>query len=508
METAVFLALLILYVTIICAAGLLGERRNAGNNVVSSFFLSGRRLTPLANSLSACVSDFSGFVLLVLPAIAFSSVSGIKNAIFLSVAVAVGGFLSWIFLSRRLRVYAEVAGALTIPEYLEVRFKSASGVVRVVSAGVGIVFSLLMAVFLVSFSSSLCTALFGFSRPLSVAVCLLCVVIYLLFGGFTSVVVSGVVQSVLVVMVLVAAVVLTYLVSGQTQVSIVHSNLLQGLHLFPKTLTDDFYQLSVPSALTCLSAGLCCFGVPQVLTHYMAARQRKKMRRSSYACLIWMIICCGCAVLLGAFSYPLVGSSGRSAALFQGIFIIENEYIRGLLFFVLLVCLLSAAGAYLMSAATFSAYDIYPKIRTKTSEIGMVTVCRIVLVLFAVAVGIMCWDSKTATPVVAVVAMEGFAAAFGPVMLFSLYSGRITHKGAVGSILAGGIGVLAWKALFYWGLGVRTLSFYELVPAFVLSSVVLWGISLVDKKKERKDVALEFDRVCTILKCKGQYRVK
>ena len=70
METAVFLALLILYVTIICAAGLLGERRNAGNNVVSSFFLSGRRLTPLANSLSACVSDFSGFVLLVLPAIA------------------------------------------------------------------------------------------------------------------------------------------------------------------------------------------------------------------------------------------------------------------------------------------------------------------------------------------------------------------------------------------------------------------------------------------------------
>ena len=153
-------------------------------------------MNAISTALSSWLSDFSLFAVIIIPMLAISSIRGTKQGILLGIAVLIGGGLSWLLIARRLRVYAEVTGAVTIPEYMDKRFKSSSGVARTVSAVIGFVFSVFIAGYALSVAVTFCDALFGVGRTACVMLCMAAIAICLIAGGISSVIVSNVIQTI------------------------------------------------------------------------------------------------------------------------------------------------------------------------------------------------------------------------------------------------------------------------------------------------------------------------
>jgi sodium/proline symporter len=92
-------------------------------------------------------------------------------------------------------------------------------------------------------------------------------------------------------------------------------------------------------------------------------------------------------------------------------------------------------------------------------------------------------------------AWAGFGAAFGPVVLLSLFWKRSNKWGALAGMIAGGVMVFAWK------YGVRPLGglldIYELLPAFLVAILVNVAVSLATGKPDQK-VEQEFEEVASM----------
>ena len=87
-------------------------------------------------------------------------------------------------------------------------------------------------------------------------------------------------------------------------------------------------------------------------------------------------------------------------------------------------------------------------------------------------------------------AWAGLGASFGPTVLMSLYWKRMTRRGAVAGVCTGAVGTIVFKYLKTHVGGI--FSIYELLPAFILSVVVIIIVSLLDKAPER-EIQQEFD---------------
>lgn len=501
MDIIIYLALIVFMIVFVSVLGFWGQKKLGDSR---SYILANRKMNAISTALSSWLSDFSLFAVIIIPMLAISSIRGTKQGILLGIAVLIGGGLSWLLIARRLRVYAEVTGAVTIPEYMDKRFKSSSGVARTVSAVIGFVFSVFIAGYALSVAVTFCDALFGVGRTACVMLCMAAIAICLIAGGISSVIVSNVIQTILVLIALIGTVVFAYLGNGTSQLSVISENIKNIPDVFPR-LSGDFYHISFLDIGSFFSVCLCWAGLPPLLTHFMAGKDKRQYRRASNISLICSVCSIVCAVLLGVLSYPIGGND--SPAVLQSLNLINNSYIKGGLLFVFFISLLSISSTYLMTATTYIAYDLYPRIwKTKEREISLAA--KIVAVLLTIAIGLIAWEPRMGSPVFLVVAIEGFAAAFGPVVFFSLYYAHITHRGAVCCMLTGAGSVFIFKLFTYFVLNIDGFYFYELFPAFILSTSVLLFVSRIDKKRERKAVLQEFERVCTIMRCKNQYRVK
>lgn len=500
MDSVIYLALIVFWTVIVSLIGF-GKQKKSDSAI--AYFSSGRSLRCIS-ALSCWLADVSLFAIIIVPALSFASVRGIKQGIIVCVAVIFGGLISWFLIARRLRVYAEVTASVTLPEYIDKRFKSPSGVSRTVAAIIGAVLCCIIAGFAFSVAVTFCDVLFHVGRVAGIMLCAAVVIIVLMFGGLNSVTSANMLQTVFLLVALVFAVIFTYLGNEPAQLSVIYDNLGDLSDMFPR-IFGDYYHLSVFDILSALGVGACWFGLPHILTYYMSGRDKRLYRRTSNICLICSVCALFCSVLLGIFAYPVGG--GDAPVLLQGLNLIGNPYLRSSLIVIFFFCVLSIGASYIMTAATYIAYDLYPRIRkTKAPDISIVV--KIVTVSLMLVIALIAWDPKMSAPSFLVVALECFAAAFGPVILFSLYSPRITHKGSVCCMISGVCFTIGIRLLTVFVFHADGYFFYEMLPSFLFASLCLWGVSAVDNRKERREVALEFDRVSTIMKCRNQFHIK
>ena len=109
------LSALILYMLVIIGIGVFYRQR--ANKSSEDFFIGGRTLGPWISALSAEASDMSGWLLMGLPGVAYWS--GLSDAAWTAIGLAIGTYLNWLIVAKRLRVYSIVAGdAITVPDYI------------------------------------------------------------------------------------------------------------------------------------------------------------------------------------------------------------------------------------------------------------------------------------------------------------------------------------------------------------------------------------------------------
>ena len=284
---------LIIYMVAMLAIGYYAYKRTAN---LSDYMLGGRGLGPAVTALSAGASDMSGWMLMGLPGAMYAT--GLSN-IWLSIGLTIGAYLNYILLAPRFRVYTEIAeDSITIPDYLENRFKDNSNLLRLVSGIIILVFFTLYVSSGMVSGGTLFKSAFGLNYSVGLFITIAVVVCYTLFGGFLAVSMTDFVQGCImfIALILVPIVALTHV--GGT-----HS-MLEDIRSIDPSLLNVFTGTSVIGILSLLAWGLGYFGQPHIIVRFMAIKSTRELRSARRIGMGWMIFS-----IIGAMAVGLIGIS-------------------------------------------------------------------------------------------------------------------------------------------------------------------------------------------------------
>lgn len=445
---------------------------NGYNKKLSDYVLGGRRLNGPITALGAGASDMGGWLLLALPGAAFLYGA---NQIWMPIGLFIGAYLNWRFISARLRSYTEVANnALTLPAYLDNRFHDRSTLLRALTAVVVLIFFTFYSAAGFVSGAELFQVAFHLNYQTALWVGALIVMTYTAIGGFLAISWIDFFQGSLMFFALIITPIVTYFNLNHTQA------LTTTFHLINPEYLNPLGNVTLVSVISLLGWGLGYFGQPHILVRFMAVRSVKALPVARRICMVWMGLS-----LLGAMGAGMIGH----AFFVQGIKNPEQIFlhlahdlfptlITGLLFSAVLSALMSTASAQLLAAASAVTADLYHRfIHRNASQRELVIMSRAcVLVIAFIAVLIALHPNGTILQLVSY-AWGGLGAAFGPVIILSLFWRRMTRHGAIAGVIVGSTTVIVWKLLVA-PLG-GWFAIYEIIPGFALAWIAIVVVSWI-----------------------------
>lgn len=458
---------------------------------LSDYILGGRKLNSWVTALSSQASDMSGWLLLGLPGYAY--VAGMES-IWIAVGLAIGTYLNWKFVARRLRKYTQVAGdSITIPVYLENRFRDKSKSLRIISA-------LLILIFFLFYTSSglvaggkLFSTVFDMPYLTALTIGTFVIITYTFLGGFMAVCWTDFFQGMLMIF----AIVLVP-ITGMQKVG-GYSSTVDIIRSIDPQLLDPFTSsggemISLIAIVSLLAWGLGYFGQPHILVRFMAIQRSEQIRQARVIAMTWVIISLAFSVFVGITGlamFPGVLDNAASETIFM---VMVNDlfhpFLAGLLLAAILAAIMSTADSQLLVSASAFTEDIYRLLFKKdASEKELVWMGRFAVIGISLIAYYLALDPESSVLDLVAYAWAGFGAAFGPTILFSLFWKKMTRNAALGGLISGGLMVIIWKQL---SGGIFDL--YEIVPGFVLSCIVILVVTLLENDPS-EEIMEEFDRV-------------
>ena len=503
---------MVIYMAAVIAIGFAFAKRANKNS--GEFFLGGRSLGPWVTAMSAEASDMSGWLLMGLPGVAYWC--GISDAAWTAIGLAVGTYINWLLVSKRLRRYSEKAGeAITLPEYFSNRFHEKKKVIMTIAAVFILIFFTVYAASCFVTCGKLFSTLFDLPYIPMMIIGAIFVLIYTLVGGFLAESVSDFMQAIVMIVALVIVVVVGTTAAGGLGAVIENAKGIDGFFDFfgianPVTV-DKVQQVAngAPqfgeagnygflSIISTTAWGLGYFGMPQVLLRFMAIRDEKELTRSRRIATVWVVISLTVAVFIGLVGRSLYPTELLTKADSESVFILLSTkllppILAGFVMAGILAATISSSDSYLLIAASAFAKNVYHGICKKdATDKQVMTITRITLLAIAAIAILISLDEDSVIFTIVSFAWAGFGATFGPIMLLSLFWKRTTRAGAIAGMLGGG------SMVFIWNLLVRPLGgifdIYELLPAFIFSCILIVVVSLLTAPPS-KEIQDEFDEV-------------
>ncbi len=477
-----------IYMVIMIGIGFYYARRNA---TVSDYVLGGRSLNPWVTALSAQASDMSGWLLTGLPGLAYLSLAGFKEASWTAIGLAIGTFLNWVFVARRLRSFTEVSqNSLTLPDYLQNRFRDKSSILKTATAVASIVFFLIYTSSMFVAGAKLFSTIFPLTYTQGLLIGSLIIISYTFLGGFLAVCTTDAIQGMLMFFALMfvpLAIVSAVGGFGSTAASIDPAN----WQLFPSGDGSVTWLLIASS----LAWGLGYFGQPHILVRFMAVEKPKDIKPATIVAMIWVIITLFAAVMIGPLGHLYLAeplADGQHETIFMVLInSMFSPIMTGVFLSAILAAIMSTAASQLLVASSALSNDIYKGIfRKKASESEVMFISRAAVLLISFTALFMGMDPNSSIFGIVSYAWAGLGASFGPAVLMSLYWKRMTRNGAIAGVVVGAVSTI----LFNWlktNVG-GIFSVYELLPAFILAIAAIVIFSLLDKEPT-KDMQNEFD---------------
>ncbi len=456
-----------IYLFLMALVGWFGYRRTRN---LEDYILGGRSLGRVVTALSVGASDMSGWLLMGLPGAIY--LSGLSEA-WIAVGLLIGAYLNWRFVAARLRVYTEVANnALTLPDYFTARFEDRSGLLRIFSAAIILIFFTLYSASGIVAAARLFETMFGMPYAVALWVGAICTVGYVFVGGFLAVSWADAIQASLMITALVVTPVVGYLA--------LNGGLAPQPDVFATVDTSLLTDGSVIGVVSLLAWGLGYCGQPHILARFMAARTVDGFPAARRIAMTWMFLCLAGSVAVGVIGVPYFLSHDGGAAVVNRnselVFIelaraLFNPWLTGVLLAAILAAVMSTLSCQLLVCSSALTEDIYRAfLRKAASQKELVWVGRgMVLAISVIAIGLANDPNSRILDMVGY-AWAGFGAAFGPVIVLSLFWSGVTRAGALSGMVVGTLTVLIWKQGGWWGV-------YEIVPGVVLSAVTVAAIS-------------------------------
>ncbi len=464
------------------------------------------RLSVSVSALSLQISDIGIWVVAIIPCIAFSSVAGVKAAFYISVGLIFGYYLSCSLMSERMKIYSQVGNVETIPSFLSRRYGDYRGVIRIISAVIGVLLTLSFTSFAFSFSASLLARAFSFSHTTAVTVCIISVLVLIILGGFMSSPRSDAAQCLLIGG---ATIILCICLTGTLdleQTAIFNYVYPKALSLLPSLLGDS-ENISLFTLVICLGWFVCCLGSPQLLTNFLRMKTPRIAPRAKAISTFWSAITLFGATYIGFMWLILFPAESPAGAMIESLLASDSLFVRCLLLVAVFGVLSAVTKANILMASGFFAEDIYPLFRSDVDRREIRYVKFFSVLIFSLLAGAL--DSEISSRAFNILAfsVSGLCSAFGPVVLFSLRSKKVTLTGGICSILAGTASSFFITIFFSSKIG-EGFNIYSVFPSFLISTAILFLVSLIDPRKPSKEVLKEYDRVQAIVHCKGNYLMK
>lgn len=501
METGTIISLG-LYFIVMLAIGLYGYKTSTED--VSGYMLGGRKLGPAVTALSAGASDMSGWMLMGVPGAMY--LSGVSSG-WIAVGLLIGAFFNYIIVAPRLRVYTEVANdSITLPDYFENRFADKTRILRIVSSVVIVLFFTLYTSSGVVGGGKLFESSFGLSYELGLYVTAGVVVAYTLFGGFLAVSITDFVQGCImfVSLVLVPLVALDHLGGLGSVMSRVSS--------INPDFSNPFVDASTGTALTALgiisllSWGFGYFGQPHIIVRFMAIRSVKDIKTARRIGMSWMLITLLGAVMTGLVGIAYVANTKMTLSDPETIFIVFSQFlfhplISGFLLAAILAAIMSTISSQLLVTSSSLTEDFYKTfVNRSASQRELVLIGRLSVLAVAMVAIILAYDRDSSILTLVSNAWAGFGAAFGPLVVFSLYWKRMTFAGALSGIISGAATVLIWiYAPVLENDQPLSSLVYEILPGVIISSLCIVVVSKLTKTPA-PEITSVFEKMQTELK--------
>jgi sodium/proline symporter len=464
-----FYVSLAIYVIVIYFIGYLAAKKTKN---VDDYVLGGRGLSAPITALAAGASDMSGWILFALPGAVYAN--GLP-ALFLPLGLLIGAFFNWTFIAKRLRIYTEIANnALTLPAFLKYRFSSHGSLLSIVMACAVLVFFTIYVASGFVAGALLLINFFHFSYHLALLISVVGIIGYLIFGGFLALSWIDFFQGSLMLLALIIVPSIFWL---QTHHQFTFKPELLNVGLSFHHAGGWIFALSM------LCWGLGYPGQPHILVRFMAIRNPKDTGLARNISISWMFVSLVGSVLVG-----LLGSLyfNHLAKPEQIILVISqqflNPWLAGLLIAAILSAIMSTTSAQLLVTSSSLSGDIYQRLRPHAKETEMVLVNRVSVILVAALAGFIAYDPGHSLLDIVGYAWSGLGAAFGPVIILSLYWSRTNAMGAIAGVIVGSVTVILWHTLGETVGGIFRL--YEIIPGFVLALIANISVSLLTKPQD------------------------
>ena len=449
---------------------------NGSNKDQKDYFLGGRSMGPWVTAMSAQASDMSAWLLMGLPGSILAFGFG---QIWIGIGLALGTAANWIFCAKRLREFSKAANdSITIPQYLTNRFASTSPILQVVCA---LIFLIAFTIYVSSAfvaGTSVFTMLFpGISERLAMTIFALVIIGYTFLGGFKAVCWTDFFQGLLMLAALLA---IPIIVSATQNLD---TGLLSQVYEYTDAVSGDvvscdfgagLFSASFQDVISGLGWGLGYFGMPHILVRFMSIEKPSMVKKSAVIAIVWVVLSIGAACLMAYQARMIVGEELLTVGAQKTVFIVMARrffppIISGFLLAAIMAASVSTADSQLLVASSSFTADLYqPIVRKDASAKEVLMVGRIAVIVIAIVAYVIA-SSKGAGAQAIMNLVENawglFGAAFGPVILLSLFWRRFNYAGAcVGVIVGAAVDIL-------WLICLSSTGIYEIVPGFICSGI-------------------------------------
>ncbi|MBQ7114912.1 MAG: sodium/proline symporter PutP [Clostridia bacterium] len=508
-STILILVTIVVYLAMMIA---IGAKFSKKNKDTSDFYLGGRKLGPFVTAMSAEASDMSSWLLMGLPGVAL--IAGLAEASWTAIGLAVGTYINWLIVAKRIRLYSSKIDAVTLPEFFSKRFGDNLGMLKVIAAAVIIIFFIPYTASGFSACGKLFESIFGIPYMTAMVVSGIVIVLYTALGGFLAASTTDFIQS--IVMTIALVVVLGFGINyagGWEQVCANAEGLAGYLNL---TITHGAGSVSEAIAGTAgtkpygaltiastLAWGLGYFGMPHILLRFMAIEKVEKIKLARRVASIWVVISMAVAIIIGVVGYGVVksgvvsGLEDSERIIIEIAKVISGEgwifaIIAGVILSGILASIMSTADSQLLAASSSISEDIFKAVKVKISDKKKMLVARISVIIIAIIAMFIAKDPNSKVFEIVSFAWAGFGATFGPLVLCALFFKRTNKWGALAGMVSGAVMVFVWKFVIS-GFG-GAFAIYELLPAFIISLAFIIIVSLLTPAPS-KDVQEIFDAV-------------
>jgi len=468
-------AVLVAYLLILLAIGLWGGR---DSGTVAGYFVAGKKLPSWVIAFSSNATGESAWLLLGLTGMGYAVGA---HAFWIIMGEVLGIALAWTFVARPFKAFTDRFHSITVPDYLESRFRDTRHVLRWVS--VFIILSMVTAYTAAQLTASgkAFGSFLGTSYGAGVLIGAVVILYYTTVGGFKAVAYSDLLQGVLMFGCLVALPFVAIPAAGgwtavMGSLQAEDPALLRPMGSFGLTLPG------IVSAVGFVGIGLAFLGAPQLLARFISARDQKQIVQGGPIAVLVVIgfdvgaVLSGMAgrVLFPGLLDPETVLPEMSASLFPPLF-------TGIFLVVVLAAIMSTVDSLLILASSAVVRDVVQQTFNPTwserrlSLYGKLTTAVIgagALALALAEVRMIFWF--------VLFAWSGLACAFTPVVLCSLFWKGTTRAGAVAGMVGGFLTTVAWVVFFKSGF----YDLYEMIPGFAAGFALTVVVSLLTSPPE------------------------